>query len=85
LKQLTEAAFLPHQLLGAGGGTGAFVALIRCRHRLVAVIAGFLGAAADLAFDEALVEAKIAVIADRDEAAGRARCLSLYTARPSIV
>ena len=94
-QQLTEAAFLAQRLLGAGRGAGGFrVLVIRGRgdEGLVAIvlvlaidIAGCGGAADSRAFDQALVQAEFAVIADRDDAAGAAAVFVGITARPSMM
>ncbi|HXC14832.1 MAG TPA: hypothetical protein VNV39_18600, partial [Stellaceae bacterium] len=79
-QHLTEAAFLAQRLLGAGRGAGGFLVLVirrRGDEGFVAIflvlaidIAGCGGATDSRAFDQALVQAEFAVIADCDDAAG---------------
>ena len=80
-QQLAEAAFLAQRLLGAGRGAGGLVVVLvlgaggrtarRRHHRSRAsVIAGSASPRSGAAFDEALMQAEFAVVADRDDAAG---------------
>ena len=74
-QHLAEAAFLAHPLFAARRARGGAGAAGVGRERLVAILRVLRGAVAGLAgpcraLDKTLVEPEIAVVADRDDAAG---------------
>lgn len=81
-QHLAETAFLAELLFGGEGRARGFFLILKFagRRRLVAVVFAFRGfgcgpATERPAFDETMVETKIAVVADRDDAAGAAAVL----------